>query len=229
MYEDKYHARWQLRAAFACVLRDDVVPEAAAYDHRVITTRAYLKYSRHVPLASASFGARFRDSLASYVVSMWERKLNVYFSYQDCPDRYPCHVDYMVDYVNAQYLLLESGSSPSLETYQDAMDRSAEAAARDRDYMSVEVEEYMDGGTASYTPAANPMSLRPLVGPDGIVQGSDADMCWEEWWNESTPVMHARLPLPRPDVPAVGGPVISGPDPRMAPHLRCVLPYSVLP
>ena len=134
LYQDKHHARWQLRAAFACVLRGDAVPEVAAYEHSVITTAAYVTYSRRVPNASAGFGARLRDSLASYVVHMWERKLNVYLSCQDCLDRYPCHVDCMVEYINAQYSLLESGHVQSLETYQVAMDRSAGDAIRDQYY-----------------------------------------------------------------------------------------------
>jgi hypothetical protein len=109
----------------------------------------------------------------------------------------------MVDYINAQYSLLESGHVQSLETYQDAMDRSAEAAVRDQYYMSLVVEEYVDGGTVSYASAFEPMPLYPPVGPDGIVMGSDADMAWEPW-DQSDPVD-----------PVASGPVFS----RMAPHL----------
>ena len=50
--------------------------EVAAYNHSVILTCSYVEHSTHVPDASAGFGARFRDTLASYVVYMFERKLN---------------------------------------------------------------------------------------------------------------------------------------------------------
>jgi hypothetical protein len=105
---------------------------------------------------------------------MFERKLNTYFSCQDCLHRYPCHVDYMVDYLNEQYDLLESGSVKSLETYQDSMNRSAEDAVRTDTYMSVaraatavmSAEEYIDGGTVT-APVAPPMPLYP----HGIAMG----------------------------------------------------------
>ena len=230
LYNDQHHARWQLRSAFYGVLSGREVPEVAAYNHSVILTGAYVEYSTHVPGASAGFSARFRDTLASYVVYMFERKLNTYFSCQDCLDRYPCHVDCMVDYLNDQYDLLESGSVDSLETYQESMNRSAEDAVRTDTYMSVaraaaavmSAEEYMDGGTVA-APVRPPMPLYPLgitmgsdgllVGPDGVVQGSDEDMGYEPVFRESDPVhMH-------PDHAGATGPVIHGPDPRMAPHL----------
>ena len=135
----------------------------------MILTAAYVEYSTHVPGASAGFSARFRDTLASYVVYMFERKLNTYFSCQDCLDRYPCHVDCMVDYLNEQYDLLESGSVDSLETYQESMNRSAEDAVRTDTYMSVaraaaavmSAEEYMDGGTVT-APVRPPIPLIPF-------------------------------------------------------------------
>ena len=95
LYKDQHHARWQLRSAFHGVLTGHEVPEVAAYNHSVILTGAYVDYSAQVPGASADFSARFRDTLASYVVYMFERKLSTYFSCQDCLDRYPCHVDCM--------------------------------------------------------------------------------------------------------------------------------------
>ena len=161
---------------------------------------------------------------------VFERKLNTYFSCQDCLDRYPCHVDCMVDYLNEQYDLLESGSVESLETYQDSMNRSAEDAVRTDTYMSVaraaaavmSAEEYIDGGTVT-APVAPPMLSYPhgiamgsdgrLVGPDGVVMGSEEDMAFEPVFRESDPVhMH-------PDFAGATGPVLHGPDPRMAPHL----------
>ena len=170
LYNDQHHARWQLRSAFYGVLSGREVPEVAAYNHSVILTGAYVEYSTHVPGASAGFSARFRDTLASYVVYMFERKLNTYFSCQDCLDRYPCHVDCMVDYLNDQYDLLESGSVDSLETYQESMNRSAEDAVRTDTYMSVaraaaavmSAEEYMDGGTLA-APVRPPIPLNTLL------------------------------------------------------------------
>ena len=88
------------------ILQGREVPEVAAYNHMVILTGSYVAYSTRVPGASAGFSARIRDALASYVVYMWERRLNVYLSCQDCVDRLPCHVDCMVDYINDQYDLL---------------------------------------------------------------------------------------------------------------------------
>ena len=215
LYQDQHHARWQLRAAFASVLEDDAVPEVAAYEHMVITTAAYVTYSRRVPDASAGFGARVRDSLASYVVHMWERKLNVYLSCQDCLDRYPCHVDYMVDYINAQYSLLESGQVQSLETYQAAMDRSAVAAIRDECYQVL-------GDRSIYAERPPPLDLPAgftqlsdgnVVAPDGVVMGSEEDWASQPVFQPDEPVvMH-------PDFVAVLGPVVHGPDPRMAAHL----------
>ena len=227
LYKDQHHARWQLRSAFHGVLTGHEVPEVAAYNHSVILTSAYNDYSAQVPGASADFSARFRDTLASYVVYMFERKLNTYFSCQDCLDRYPCHVDCMVNYLNDQYDLLESGSVDSLETYQESMNRSAEDAVRTDTYMSVaraaaavmNAEEYIDGGTVT-APVRPPMPLYPLgitmgsdgllVGPDGVVQGSDEDM--SDAWALECVHMH-------PDHSGATGPVIHGPDPRMAPHL----------
>ena len=74
----------------------------------------------------------------------------------------------MVDYLNEQYDLLESGSVKSLETYQDSMNRSAEDAVRTDTYMSVaraaaavmSAEEYVDGGTVT-APVRLPMPLYP--------------------------------------------------------------------
>ena len=227
LYESQYHARWQLRTAFYGVLSGHEVPEVAAYNHSVILTAAYVEYSTHVPGASAGFSARFRDTLASYVVYMFERKLNTYFSCQDCLDRYPCHVDCMVDYLNEQYDLLESGSVSSLETYQESMNRSAEDAVRTDTYMSVaraaaaaiSAEEYLDGGNVAF-PVRPPIPLYPfgitmgsdglLVGPDGVVQGSDEDMSCA--WALECDHTH-------PDHAGATGPVIHGPDPRMASHL----------
>lgn len=242
LYEDQHHARWQLRSAFHGVLTGHEVPEVAAYNHSVILTGAYVDYSAQVPGASADFSARFRDTLASYVVYMFERKLSTYFSCQDCLDRYPCHVDCMVDYLNEQYDLLESGIVDSLETYQESMNRSAEDAVRTETYMSaaraavavVSAEEYMDGGTVAapvhpFAPLCPPMPLYPLpegttmrsdgllVGSDGVVQGSDEDMGYEPVFRESDPKhMHPDYAF---DYPDAAGPIVHGPDPRMASHL----------
>ena len=238
LYQDQHHARWQLRSAFHGVFTGHEVPEVAAYNHSVILTGAYVEYSTYVPGASAGFGARFRDTLASYVVYMFERKLSTYFSCQDCLDRFPCHVDCMVDYLNEQYDLLEAGLVNSLETYQESMNRSAENAVRDQTIMSVaraaaaavSAEEYVDGGTVP-APVRPPMPLYPvrppiplyplpegmtmrsdglLVDSDGVVQGSDEDM--SSAWADECDRMH-------PDRSGATGPVIHGPDPRMAPHL----------
>ena len=52
-----------------------------------------------------------------------------------------------------------------------------------------------------------------LVGPDGVVQGSGEDMGYEPVFRDSDPVhMH-------PDYAGATGPILHGPDPRMAPHL----------
>ena len=75
----------------------------------------------------------------------------------------------MVDYLNGQYDLLESGSVNSLETYQESMNRSAEDAVCTDTYMSaaraaaaaMNAEEYMDGGTVT-APVPPPMPLHPL-------------------------------------------------------------------
>jgi hypothetical protein len=236
LYEDRYHARWKLRDAFHGVFSGHEVPEVAAYNHSVILTGTYVAYSTHVPGASAGFSARFRDTLASYVVYMFERKLSTYFSCQDCLDRYPCHVDCMVDYLNEQYDLLENGFVDSLETYRESMNRSADDAVRTETYMSVaraaadvmSAEEYLDGGTVAASvreplyPVRPPIPLYPLpegttmrsdgllVGSDGVVQGSDEDMS-SAWEDEC-----ARM---QSDKSAASGPVIHGPDPRMASHL----------
>ena len=113
----------------------------AAYNHKVILTGSYVAFSNRVPGASAGFSARLRDALAAYVVYMWERRLNVYLSCQDCVDRFPCHVDCMVDYINDQYDLLASGVG-SLETYQESMNRSADDAANARTYTSSDSSLY---------------------------------------------------------------------------------------
>jgi len=225
LYSDQHHARWQLRSAFYGVISGNEIPEVAAYNHSVILTRSYVEHSMHVPDASAEFGARFRDMLSSYVVYMFERKLDTYFSCQDCLDRYPCHVDCMVDYLNDQLNLLESGSVDSLETYQEAMNRSAEHAIRIDAYTSaaraaadmMSAEEYIDGGTVT-APVGPPIPLeypygitvRPdglLVDREGVVQGSHEDMS-SGWALECDLADQAAT-----------GPVIHGPDPRMASHL----------
>ena len=78
----------------------------------------------------------------------------------------------MVDYLNDQLDLLESGSVDSLETYQEAMNRSAEHAIRIDTYMSIaraaadmmSAEEYIDGGTVT-APVGPPI---PLEYPYGV-------------------------------------------------------------
>ena len=226
LYEDQYHARWQLRSAFYGVFSGREVPEVAAYNHSVILTGSYVEHSTHVPDASAEFGARFRDTLASYVVYMFEHKLDTYFSCQDCLDRYPCHVDCMVDYLNDQLDLLESGSVDSLETYQEAMNRSAEYAIRADTYIKIArvaagimgAEEFIDGGTVTAPVRPPPIPLEYpygvtmrsdglLVDLEGVVQGSHEDMS-SAW----------ALECDQADQ-AASGPVIHGPDPRMAAHL----------
>jgi hypothetical protein len=127
----------------------------------------------------------------------------------------------MVEYINEQYSLLESGHVQSLETYQVAMDRSAGDAVRDQYYM-VLGEEYIDGGTVMSVERPPLPDLPPgftrrsddrVVAPDGVVMGSEEDLA-------SMPVFQADDPVVmHPDFAGAIGPVIHGPDPRMAPHL----------
>ena len=103
--------------------------------------------------------------------------------------------------------------------------------------MVVSAEEYVDGGTVA-APVPQPMPLYPvrppiplyplpegttmrsdglLVGSDGVVQGSDEDMGYEPVFRESDPKhMHPDYAV---DYPDAAGPIVHGPDPRMASHL----------
>ena len=92
----------------------------------------------------------------------------------------------------------------------------------------------MDGGTVAapvrlFAPVRPPMPLYPLpegttmrsdgllVGSDGVVQGSDEDMGYEPVFRESDPKhMHPDYAF---DYPDAAGPIVHGPDPRMASHL----------
>ena len=105
--------------------------------------------------------------------------------------------------------------------------KSSEACVSSDTYMSVaraaaaaiSAEEYLDGGNAAF-PVRPPIPLYPfgitmgtdglLVGPDGVVQGSDEDMSCA--WALECDHTH-------PDHAGATGPVIHGPEPRMASHL----------